>query len=394
MVKEYIINEIKNINLIYVFSKTSIFNKTDNNFIGLTVVYADGNKTLKIDYQDPNFAKAIVRVVDRYEKEKDKRKIILLGEYTRKFLKDKSCFKIEKETDTKNDQIPYFSWENKAVCKYQKYLYGMICFIAKNIYKSDTFSITSLTGFKNNYNLNYKMAYQNKNINMIICENEDAIDFKIASINGSKDIINGTIKSKKDGIITTFEIGDYKGYIDYNLTDLEISKHIDLLYNTIYHENIKETILNEDRELIDFYLRFIGDKSNNNILKINDNTFIIYSKSEESFEELESKNTIYQSSKTYLNIYDDVVRIIKVKTNGMSVVDGFVDKQLSNSIEEVNIRKFEGSIIVENNDNGNYSYQIMIDNIDFKYPFDNSKLCNIDAKTIDDIKKYINSRGI
>ena len=395
IVKDYSINEIKNINLIYVFSKESIFKDIGNKFVGLTVVYANGKKSLKIDYKDPNFAKALNRVIDRYNKEKTRRRIVLLGDFTKKFIENNQ-FEIVNINEDKKEQIPYFSWENKVVCKYQKYIYELIDLIAKQLYKCETFKIDSLKGFNNIYNLNYNIAYHNKSARIIICPLEDAIDFRMSSIDGSNDIIYGSITAKVGGIFSSFKVGDFNGYIDYNLTDKEISKHIDILGKSIYHENTSDTILEEDKNIIDFYLSFLGDKADDNVVKVNDETFIVYEKSDFEFEELDDKNNIYKSSETLINIYDDVVRIIKTQKEGITKLEGFVESELSSDVEKVNIRKIEGSIIlVEKNKNGDYSYQIMNNNnIDFKSPFDNSKIEDINVTSIDDVKKYINSKEL
>ena len=389
-VKDYSINEIKNINLIYVFSKESIFKNLGNKFVGLTVVYADGKKVLKIDYKDPNFA----RVINRYEKEKNRRKIVLLGDYTKNFI-EKQDFQYEEKQSLKKEQIPYFSWEDKLVCKYQKYLYDLLELIIKQLYKCETFKIESLDGFKNTYSLNYKISFHSRKTKMIICPTQDGIDFKMASIDGTNNIIYGSICGKVGGIFSSFKVGDYSGYIDYNLIDKEISKSIDVLGNTIFFDSIEDTILDEDKDIVDFYLKFIGDKSFDNLIKINDETFIVYEKSDMEFEELEDKNNIYTSSETLINIYDNIVRIIKTKKEGITKLEGFVESELSSNVEEINLRRFENLIIIEKNNNGDYSYQIMKDNnIDFKSPFDNSNIKDIDVTSIDDVKQYTHSKEL
>ena len=393
-VKDYSINEIKNINLIYVFSKESIFKDLGNKYVGLTVVYADGKKVLKIDYKDPNFAKALKRVTSRYNKEKNRRRIVLLGDYTKRFIEDNN-FEYEENTNATKAQIPYFSWENKLVCKYQKYLYDLIELIAKRLYKCETFKIESLEGFKNIYALNYKLAMHSRKTKMIICPTDDGIDFKMSSIDGSNDILYGSICGKVGGIFSSFKIGDYSGYIDYNLIDKEISKCVEVLGETIFHDSIEDTILDEDKAIVDFYLRFIGDKADNNIVKVNDETFIVYDKSDIEFEELEDKSNIYSSSETLINIYDDIVRIIKTKKDGITKLEGFVESELSSNVQEVNIRKYKDLIIIEKNNNGDYSYQLLEDKgIYFKSPFDDTNLENIDISSIDDVKEYIHSKEL
>ena len=54
-----------------------------------------------------------------------------------------------------------------------------------------------------------------------------------------------------------------------------------------------------------------------------------------------------------------IPRIIKTKKEGITKLEGFVESELSSNVEEINLRRFENLIIIEKNNNGDYSYQIM-----------------------------------
>ena len=70
-VREASINQIKNISLIYIYTTDSILNNDSNKYIGAKVVY-DGNKTINIDYKDKHFGIFIKRILEQYNKEKEK----------------------------------------------------------------------------------------------------------------------------------------------------------------------------------------------------------------------------------------------------------------------------------------------------------------------------------
>ena len=86
------INEIKNINLIYVFSVDSIFNDKTNKYIGIKIVYGN-NQIIETDYTDFKFQDLVKRVINIYNTEKDKRHIILLGALTKEIMSDLSLYK-------------------------------------------------------------------------------------------------------------------------------------------------------------------------------------------------------------------------------------------------------------------------------------------------------------
>ena len=57
------INTVRNINLIYVFSTNSIFNKESNKYVGIKIVY-NNSVVLEADYKDPLFGDLIKRILD------------------------------------------------------------------------------------------------------------------------------------------------------------------------------------------------------------------------------------------------------------------------------------------------------------------------------------------
>lgn len=52
------INEIRNLNLIYVFSTNSIFDNDNKKYVGIKLVYNNAS-ILEVDYRDPLFGSLI-----------------------------------------------------------------------------------------------------------------------------------------------------------------------------------------------------------------------------------------------------------------------------------------------------------------------------------------------
>ena len=65
------ISEIKNLNLIYVFTTDNILRDKNSEYIGVKIVY-DKDKVLNLDYKNKHFELFLKKILSRYNKEKDK----------------------------------------------------------------------------------------------------------------------------------------------------------------------------------------------------------------------------------------------------------------------------------------------------------------------------------
>ena len=128
------VNEIRNLNLIYVYSTNSIFDKDNNKYVGIKLVYNNAS-ILEVDYRDPLFGLLIKRVLERYNKEKNQRNIVLLGDFTKELIQNASFYVLE-EKEEKHNQIDYYSYEKKLLNKYKPYLFETLKDIFNEIFKN------------------------------------------------------------------------------------------------------------------------------------------------------------------------------------------------------------------------------------------------------------------
>ena len=196
------VNEIKNLNLIYVYSTNSIFDKDNNKYVGIKIVYNNAS-ILEVDYKDPLFGLLIKRVLERYNKEKSQRNIVLLGDFTKKLIKNASFYVLDQEEE-KNNQIDYYSYENKLLNKYKPYLFETLKAIFNEIFKNYSFKIISLEGFNRKFRLEYSISGVFKSTNMMIYNKDNELHFKIGNIENSNEYINGTIKQTNNKVISEF----------------------------------------------------------------------------------------------------------------------------------------------------------------------------------------------
>jgi hypothetical protein len=126
------IAEIKNLNLIYIFTTDNILkNKTDK-YVGVKVLY-DKDKTFSLDYKSEHFETFMKRILVRYNKEKDKRNIILLGDLTKKLVQDSFFTILEDKKEFKQTSGILVNNKKNHVMLYEKYLEKAIQVILKNL---------------------------------------------------------------------------------------------------------------------------------------------------------------------------------------------------------------------------------------------------------------------
>ena len=265
------INEIKNINLIYVFSVDSIFSDKNKKYIGIKIVYGD-NSIIETDYTDPRFSQLVKRVIDRYNIEKDNRHIVLLGALTKEVMNNFS-FDVLEEPE-KNQQIPYFSVGNKKVNRYVPFIKETIMFIVERILKYNTFEINSINGYNYRYFIRYSIAGNREEAGMILYYKDDKLYFQINNINGIKSDISGTIEDELSLINIKFIVDKFVGNICIDNKNNMVEKDIKVGKELFYHDDTKQSISKKDMELINHYINMFDYNNKGNILKINDNLFL------------------------------------------------------------------------------------------------------------------------
>ena len=348
------VNEIKNLNLIYVYSTNSIFDKDNNKYVGIKIVYNNAS-ILEVDYKDPLFGLLIKRVLERYNKEKSQRNIVLLGDFTKKLIKNASFYVLDQEEE-KNNQIDYYSYENKLLNKYKPYLFETLKLILNEIFKNYSFKIISLEGFNRKFRLEYSISGVFKSTNMMIYNKDNELHFKIGNIENSNEYINGTIKQTNNKVISEFNYSKYKGKLEYDALNNEATHEIYADSYLYYINDNKETIFDDDMGKILYYLEQLGIPYTDKVLKINDNTFLcFYSENIDKDGEL-----LYRENLIFMNFSEDRIDISKTMREGFSKYDGIVSVLLDENEDTITIRKLydlnNEFLVKEVCKNDDYSY--------------------------------------
>lgn len=397
------IAEIKNLNLIYIFTTDSILKDKMNEYVGAKIVY-DKDKVLSLDYKNKHFELFLKKVLERYNKEKDKRNIILLGDLTKKIVQDSFFTIVEKEKEVvQSTGILVNAKKNQVKC-FEKYLKQVLKMILKTIKKYEVVSIDKIDGFNYKYVVDYSVANIKKQLNMLIFVKEDGnIDFRISNIDGTNVNINGTIEDSFYNIKTNWyeENDNLKGSIIYNSKEQLIEEKLYKSDTLVINRETSDTLLTEDELLISFYLKLLNLKELNNIMKIDDNCYFL---SNSNLLKNDEEGIIYKNESYLISIFEDEVILKQNQKVGISKYNNQVRVLLDDILSEYTLKKIiindKHYVLIENkykkNDIKNYSYNVLEikDNKSFLEMFDVENKFNIDEelKTFDGVKRYIKNR--
>ena len=380
------INTVRNINLIYVFSTNSIFNNENTKYIGIKLVY-NNSTVLEVDYRDPLFSELIKKVLDRYNKEKSSRNIILLGDFTKKLINESSFYALE-EKENKGNQIDYYSYENKLLNKYKPYLFEIINMVFREILKYESFNILNLEGYNKSFVLDYEIIGTKKSTKIMIYNKENKMYFKIGILE-TNECISGIISETDNEVNVEYKFGKYTGSSKYDALNSECIKKIYFNKDLYFADDHIETVLESDKSLVSKYLKELGI-DNANILKVNDDTFLcFYSDSVTRDEQI-----LYNDNLVFINLEKDMIKVIKSVKEGFEKYDGIVSVVLDSKEDSITIRKVssigETILVKEKCIDNDYTYELLCteDDKDLREDIDFEAFCEENIATIEDIKQY------
>lgn len=394
------IAEIKNLNLIYIFSTDNILRNNSNKYIGAKVLY-NKNKTLSLDYNSKYFEEFLKKILTRYNKEKDKRDIILLGDLTKQLVKDSFFTITEEKKDINQPAGILVNPKKNDIMRYNKYLSKLIKVILKTIKNYDYVNIDSIDGFNNKYVVNYSIGNIKKQIYMLIfVKDDESIDFRITNIDGQNVNINGNITDEIEIVKINWneEIQKYNGEITYNSKENIIQEKLYKESQLIIYNEDFDTLLDEDELIISFYMNLCNLKVPKKVMKVDDNCYLL---SDINNIVEQSDEIFYKNSGCQISVFDDQVIIKQREKHGLSKYDDQIKVVLEESIQEFILKKInidnEYYILIEkrtkNNNGTQYSYSFikLKDNQSLFIPFniENQEVINETMKTFDKAKQYI-----
>ena len=398
------IAEVKNLDLIYAYSIDSIFGNDNNKYVGLRIVF-DKNKTLSLDYRNKYFSDFVKKVIDRYKKEKDKRKIVLLGDLAQRLVND-SSFDIEYNTKldgVQKEEIPYFKCDANNVKQNLNFLKEAMKIIILAYKKYETLQIDSIEGYGHRYFVDYSIGNIHKKMPIVIYEDEEGkIFFKVARI-GNLDVdIKGKVESDGGRVDVSWQNAyeDIQGSIHYDALERSVGRQMNSLLVPIYYDDNEDTLLEEDAEIIKFYfdMCMCGQKVPSHILKTSDNSFLL---AEEEVSKEDDDQVLFTNIGAKMITNPDEVRIKYRLKNGFSKYNNQINVTLDEDTLEVTLKKMtiddDNYLLMEkvrtNNSGKDYSYYVYeVDGeVDLTKPFNYQRSYKVDEKatTLEKVKQYV-----
>ena len=383
-IREAKINQIKNIDLIYIYTTDSILNNDSNKYIGAKVAY-DKNKIINVDYKDKHFSIFIKRIIEQYQKEKDKRRIVLLGDLTKKLMETLSFDLVEEKVNSTSKQIPLFKVENRNLLKYKSALKEIITLVMTRNLKYDNIKVKDINGYNNHYQVTYQVGNIEKTFPMIIYNDEDTLYFEINRIDKLNTDIHGSIELKGQKLEVTYDDGEYSAKIIYDSESCITSKSMMKDLIPLHYEETNDVITDEEIKSIKSYLNLFEDEIPSNILKVGDNSYLLSQINSEEKDEDILYNVV-----SYLITIDEPLIATKTIVDGFIKYNGEVKSILGKTTKEIMLKKikvdgketFIEEIRTTTNNTESFEYNVLDENE--KYA--------IAEKTLDEIKALIKTK--
>ena len=393
------ISEVKNLNLIYIFTTDHILRSSTEKYIGAKVVF-DGNRTLSLDYKSPYFEDFLKRIIERYNKEKDSRNIILLGKLTPKIINDETLKNLGKVTDKKTIGLTIFDTKNHELKKYESYLVDTLENILKIGVGYEVVSIDKIDGYNNKFVIFYSVGSVKLECRLILSfRDETHLDFSLSRVDKTNLGVNGTIENNIDYVSITWKSNqtDLNGITTYNALTNETERKIESGEETVLYNETNETLIDTDYELITYYLNLFNIPISENIIKTGEFNYML---GEETILNSEDTELFYRHTGTQISISDDEVVIRHQIHNGLNKYNNRINVTLDKTVHDITMTKLtvekEDYIFIEHkttNEFGSvYEYNVyQVDNFDFKHVFTpiNTYELSKDIKSLEDVKKYI-----
>lgn len=359
------IAEIKNLNLIYIFTTDSILKNNSEKYIGAKIVY-NKDQVLTLDYKSTHFSKFIQKILSRYNKEKSKRNIILLGDLTKKLVQDSFFTIVGEKKEFKQTSGIFVNNKKNQVKLYEKYLEKTLQVILKGLYNYDYVKVKKIDGFNYKYVVTYNCPIE-RQLHMLIFIKEDGnLDFRISNIDKNNVNINGTIIDKFNSIeINWYESNqNLKGNVTFNTNDKLITEKVYKENKPYYFKESEDTLLEEDEEIINFYTELFGIKKLSNVMKIADCTYLL---SDANVLLEKEEGIFYNNTQVQISLLEEDVIIKEKIKNGISKYNDEIKIALDEKINEFTLKQLEidGKFYMliqkrtKKNNSNIYSYEVL-----------------------------------
>lgn len=395
------ISQIKNLNMIYLYNIDNALSNRERKYIGLQVTYNNHKSKIDLDFKDKHFADLLKKVMYRYNQEKDKRNIVLLGDLSEALFEDDEILETAlKRNEFNSTGRKVFGSMKELIKPFLPYLKEIITLVLTHIRGFEGIEIQEITGYNKRFTVHYSIVGIKKEFPITLYfSDENTLNFQIGFIEGKSIGISGYINNDIDKVSYNFNhpYEKYEGNFEYDLKAKTVEKNILLDGVPIYESNESDTITKEDTEVIKFYLELFEIAFNGEVLKTDDNNFLLGTKTS-GYTNLESKVTKDTSIQIFIS--DDGVYLKYRVKNCLNKLKYKIDIPLDFEDYEITLKRIDINnrkrLIVEcittNNIGKKYDYVVYeTNNIDFKHPFEikEKEILDGEIKSLYDIEKKL-----
>ena len=325
---------IKKLRAIYFYY---VGDNLDKRILGLRIVY-DDNKVLDYDYTYRYFNSYVSKVLEVYNKEKDKNNIILYSDLTEEIIKSYNTEEHSLSTasgDFYEGKINLSSVPNYSIKDVEDYLRNVILSIMEVITSSEENSIRSVKGYKNNFVAELDSVKGNILVPFQCVRKSNAsYVFKMYfSDNSLLRGIEGNIDISSDGIKVTWDNHDKSvtGEYYYGLSDNARVETIRDGFDRIlyYNDSYSEVV---DNAVIKNYSAIVGINPSKLISTLSNNYVVC----DEEFKKSDS-NVFYKKKTGYITVKRGYASINYFYEDGVIKYDGSLNVHFMNEHMEIKL---------------------------------------------------------
>ena len=153
------ISQIKNLNMIYLYNIDNALSNRERKYIGLQVTYNNHKSKIDLDFKDKHFADLLKKVMYRYNQEKDKRNIVLLGDLSEVLFEDDEILETAlKRNEFNSTGRKVFGSMKELIKPFLPYLKEIITLVLTHIRGFEGIEIQEITGYNKRFIVHYSIV--------------------------------------------------------------------------------------------------------------------------------------------------------------------------------------------------------------------------------------------
>lgn len=373
------IAQIKDLRLLYFFNCDESLSNVENPYFGLRIVY-DNDKKLSYSYKDECFNYYISKVIEVYNKEKNRGNIKFLDDRTKEIFEDIEKFpqvKINKSFEGLQDKkLDCFNNRRTELALITPYIKDLIIKFLWAVRRDENIKINDFRGINDRFACEYMIKNKNFVMPTIVTKKDFSnYDISFSYAKGNPIFLDGSINLRDKSIVSSWVDKEkiITGKNIYHVDEESFEKYVTTAKGMIFYDNAVPQVTETDQKLINKFWKLIGLDSITNIRKTLDNCYILTEK-----EKVDNNSDLILNKVAHATFDDKMIDIIFNKNYGVEKANNqlfiSLDQEITSvivrleSILDINVLIVQKSFIPGMNSNGQfkkdfvdrYSYDVYV----------------------------------